>query len=167
MRKLHLGTLGLRRTENENAIAYLEDGGRVIFVGAIGPPLMFAVIELELRRSPASGGGGGAKLMLVGSLSPLGLRRWCPVGGKNIILRVEERVDLAGYIVVACMGSCSGLDQAWRAGREQACARLSFRGRRVIARASWSSQQAQLQGVRMDRKLGAQSVEGCRWWLVI
>eukprot|EP00962_Isochrysis_galbana_P044435 scaffold17249_cov126-Isochrysis_galbana.AAC.2 len=131
---------------------------------------------------PAGGGGSGGKL--VGSLYlPWGLLMrlvWAlfrgdrlvgvvvQVGGKNIILRVEGRVDLTGYCcTLLYMGSCSGLDQAWRAGREGVYARLSFRGRRVIARASCSSQQAQLQGVRMDRKMGAQSVEGCRWWLVI
>jgi len=68
-----------------------------------------------LIQEGQAGGGSGAQLVTV--------------GGKNIILRVEERVDLAGYCCV--MGSCSGLDPAWRAGREKACARLSFRGRRV------------------------------------
>eukprot|EP00962_Isochrysis_galbana_P015923 scaffold4549_cov136-Isochrysis_galbana.AAC.8 len=43
----------------------------------------------------------------------------------------------------------------------KACARLSFRGRRVNRSGLLVFPAAQLQGVRMDRKLGAQSVEGC------
>eukprot|EP00962_Isochrysis_galbana_P015930 scaffold4550_cov128-Isochrysis_galbana.AAC.6 len=113
---------------------------------------------------PAGGGGGGAKL--VGSLSPL--------------LGVEERVDCSGFADASGVGliqegQAGGGSGAQLVGRissfelrrgpgvrgAKACARLSFRGRRVNRSGLLVFPAAQLQGVRMDRKLGAQSVEGC------